>query len=81
MIQYTGLFRLHFNRAEEAPRLASITNMDHTWEIICKSVEVKPGVALVSGADLTSPAMSPKWWLAGNATVLLNSDGHAVIQP
>lgn len=77
-ISYTGPLRVHFNRKEEAPRLASITSPDHAWEIICRSVAVR-GV-FRSGHDLSAPQFSPVWWLeSDHAFVEVNADGDAVV--
>jgi hypothetical protein len=77
---YTGVFRLHFNRPQETPRLCSITAMDHSWEIICRGCLVS-GVMMASAADLEAPEYSPKWWLVGQGKITLDQNGYAKIEP
>ena len=76
---YEGVFRLHFNRPNEAPRLCSITALDHSWEVICKGCMVD-GVKMASAADLEAPEFSPKWWLVGQGKITLDENGFARIE-
>jgi hypothetical protein len=78
---YHGVIRVHFNRKEESPRLASITNHTHSWEMICRSVDISGDVQLTSAADLSAPPTSPIWWLEGVATVTVDDYGNASIRP
>ena len=40
VLHYRGPFRVYFNRKEDAPRLMSIDNGSHAWEVVCKSVKI-----------------------------------------
>ena len=82
MRTYTGHFRVHFNRKEEFPLLASFTNEDHSWEVLAKVVHVAPGVELFSDSNLDArPGLDPIWWLEGDATVTVDDQGNATISP
>lgn len=79
---YEGYARIHFNRKEEWPLLASITDREHTWEMLVKSIVIH-GMNLASDHDLekSRPGLDPIWWLHGVMTIDVSYDGHATISP
>lgn len=79
---YSGYIRIHFNRKDEAPLLASITNHAHSWEVLATFVRIE-GVYLKSRSDLENarPGLDPVWWLEGDATVTLDDNGIAHVGP
>ena len=76
-LHYRGPFRVYFNRKEEAPRLISIDNGSHAWEIVCKSVEIAP--ALKSKIDINAEYPNPIFALEGYGDVTVDGNGAAKI--
>lgn len=77
-LAYRGPFRVYFNRKEDAPRVVSIDNGSHAWEILCKTVRLE-GMALQSAYFPTKEYPEPKFILAGIGWVQVDESGNAVI--
>jgi hypothetical protein len=78
VLHYRGPFRVYFNRKEEAPRLISIDNGTHSWEIVCKTVKIE-SLALKSMVNSGAEYPSPIFALEGVGSVQVDENGQAVI--
>lgn len=77
-LTYRGPFRVYFNRKEEAPRLISIDNGSHAWEIVCKSVVIN-GLKLKSTLKPEAVYPEPAFTLEGVGWVKVDGNGAATI--
>ena len=77
-LHYRGPFRVYFNRKEDAPRVVSIDNGTHSWEILCKSVKIEV-TGLKSVFDPTKEYPNPRFALEGFCWVQVDGNGCAVI--
>jgi len=77
-LAYRGPFRVYFNRKEEAPRLISIDNGSHAWEIVCKSVSID-GLKLKSTLKPDAVYPEPAFTLEGSGWVQVDGNGCATI--
>ena len=77
-LHYRGPFRVYFNRKEEYPRIVSIDNGSHSWEICCKSVKIN-NLALQSKYQGMADYPSPVLVLEGFGWVQVDQNGMAVI--
>lgn len=78
VLHYRGPFRVYFNRKEEAPRIVSIDNGSHAWEIVCKSVTIA-ALSLKSTFDPTKEYPNPAFTLEGVGMVRVDMNGNATI--
>lgn len=78
ILHYRGPFRVYFNRKEEAPRLISIDNGSHAWEIVCKTVSID-GLKLKSTLKPDAAYPEPAFTLEGFGWVQIDQSGNAVI--
>ena len=79
VLHYIGPYRVYFNRKEEAPRVVSIDNGTHAWEIVCKSVKLIDQdlrSTYSSGAEYPSPAFT----LDGVGEITVDANGIATIR-
>lgn len=81
--KYNGFARIHFNKKEEWPLLASITDQEHNWEVLAKGVQIESGVRLASSHDLehARPGLDPIWWLCGAVSIEVDDEGIATVRP
>jgi len=78
VLKYRGPYRVYFNRKEDAPRVVSIDNGSHAWEILCKSV-ILERQDLKSSYDAAKAYPDPSFVLSGFGTIEVNGNGYAVI--
>lgn len=69
---------MYFNRKEEAPRVVSIDNGSHAWEIVCKSVTILSR-QLKSSYHSAQEYPNPAWVLEGFGSVFVDQNGAATI--
>lgn len=77
-LYYRGAFRVYFNRKEDKPRVVSIDNGSHAWEINCKTLKIHD-VKLKSEFRLYAESPDPCFWLEGHGAVTIDGDGNATI--
>jgi hypothetical protein len=78
LLYYRGPFRVYFNRKEDAPRVVSIDNGSHAWEINAKTLKIE-GVQLKSEFHGSATGNAPCFWLEGIGEVLVDANGNARI--
>jgi hypothetical protein len=78
LLYYRGPFRVYFNRKEDAPRVVSIDNGSHAWEICAKTLKIS-GVELRSDFQGSATGNAPCFWLEGVGEVLVDANGNARI--
>lgn len=76
-LSYRGPFRVYFNRKEDAPRVVSIDNGSHTWEIVCKTVKISGRLASTYSPMNEYP--NPVFTLEGFGEVTVDGNGNATI--
>jgi hypothetical protein len=79
VLYYRGPFRVYYNRKEEWPRVISIDNGSHAWEINCKSVDIA-GVHLHSAVKQEANYPEPAMVLEGVGAIYCSGDGSVVIR-
>jgi hypothetical protein len=77
-LYYRGPFRVYFNRKEEAPRVVSIDNGSHAWEIVCKTVAIAR-CDLKSRYEAGKEYPNPAFTLEGYGWVHVDANGNAAI--
>jgi hypothetical protein len=80
MLNYSGHFRLYFNRAADAPYVWAIDGGDHAWEISITGFTITAH-PVTNCEDLAAEWPHPKAWLQGVAKISIDGRGHALITP
>jgi hypothetical protein len=78
-LYYRGPFRVYFNRKEEQPRVVSIDNGSHAWEVVCKSLRID-NVRLTSNFRQFAVYPEPTFTFEGWGEVVVDNNGSATIR-